>query len=106
MTNEATGTIKVINEAQQISDKFKKREFVLTIGDTYPQYVPMQFTQDKCELLNNYQVGDQVKVNYNLRGREHQGKYYCNIEAWRIESVSQGQASPVVNTNDNDNLPF
>lgn len=94
-----TGTIKVIQETQRISDKFQKREFVVT--DTtamYPQDILFQATQDKCNLLDQFQANDNVEVSFNLRGREWtspQGevKYFNTIEAWRIEK--QGQSQPM-----------
>lgn len=89
---ETQGIIKHIGETQVISDKFRKREFVLTTeGNTpYPQHIPIQLTQDKVELINNYNVGDEVKVSINLRGREYNQKYFVNIEAWRIEQIGGG----------------
>ena len=109
MNNETTGLLKVINDTQRVSDKFQKREFVLTIGDTYPQHVTFQLTQDKVELLANYKVGDKIKVHFNLRGREWNGpegvKYFNTLEAWRIESVESEPTQPVVNNTNND-LPF
>ena len=65
------GKIKVINETQVISEKFKKREFVVTdTSSMYPQDVMFQSVQDKCDMLNGYSVEDQVEVSFNLRGRE------------------------------------
>ena len=89
---KVTGILKVKYDAQQVSDKFKKREFVLTIDPTtpYPQHVLMQLTQDKCSLIDNYKVGDSIDVSFNLRGREwndhnnHETKYFNTIEAWKI----------------------
>ena len=89
---ETTGTIKVIQDTQKVSDRFRKRSFVLTIGATtpYPQHVEFQMTQDKCDVLNGYSVGQQVKVQFNLQGREWNGpqgvRYFNTLEAWRIES--------------------
>ncbi len=93
-----TGTLKVINPTQVISDRFSKREFVVETQDQYPQMILFQATQDKCGLLDNYQTNEQVEVSFNLRGREWtspQGevKYFNTIEAWRIERV--GQAAPM-----------
>ncbi|MEQ3661130.1 MAG: DUF3127 domain-containing protein, partial [Flavobacterium sp.] len=67
---EVTGKIKLINDVQQISASFKKRELVVTTEEQYPQMIMIEFTQDKCDLLNNYNVGEPVKVSINLRGRE------------------------------------
>jgi hypothetical protein len=84
------GTLKVANATQVLSEKFSKREFVIETTDQYPQLVIFQLTQDKCELLSAFKVGNQVEVSWNLRGREWtnpQGevKYFNTLEAWKIE---------------------
>ena len=123
---EVTGRIKVINAEQQVSASFKKRELVVTTDEQYPQHIMIEFTQDKCDLLNNYKPGEQVKVSINLRGREWvspQGetKYFNSIQGWRVERVQadapmQGAApAPATQTfepasnfteEDHDDLPF
>jgi len=61
----------VINETQTLGDKgFKKREVVITTDEQYPQSILIEFTQDRCELLETYSVGQDVKININIRGRE------------------------------------
>jgi hypothetical protein len=88
---DITGILKVKNEAQQVSEKFKKRDFVLTDNSSqYPQHISFQLTQDKTNLIDQYNVGDEIKVHFNLRGREWtspQGeiKYFNTLEAWRLE---------------------
>lgn len=89
---EITGTLKQKGNTQQVSEKFSKREFVLTVdaSTSYPQYISLQLTQDKCSQLDNYNVGDELKVSFNLRGREWNSpdgvlKYFNSLEAWRIE---------------------
>jgi hypothetical protein len=94
-----TGTVKVINPTQVISEKFSKREFVIETQDQYPQLVMFQATQDKCSLLDNVQQNSQVEVSFNLRGREWTSpagevKYFNTLEAWRIEKVGQSNAMP------------
>ena len=89
---EVSGKVKVINPVQQVSASFKKRELVVTTEEQYPQHIMIEFTQDKCDLLNNYNSGDSVKVSINLRGRERtnpQGetKYFNSIQGWRIEKL-------------------
>ncbi len=122
---EIIGKVKVINPEQQVSATFKKRELVVTTEEQYPQHIMVEFTQDKCDLLNNFRQGQPVKVSINLRGREWvnpQGetKYFNSIQGWRI--VQDGQAptqAPANNaqtqTNpkefnpkeeDHDDLPF
>ncbi len=95
-----TGTIKMINPTQQVTEKFAKREFVVTESSSmYPQDILFQATQDKCALLDNFQPNENVEVSFNLRGREWtspQGeiKYFNTIEAWRIERVAQPTGMP------------
>ena len=126
-----TGTIKVMNPTVQVSEKFSKREFVLTENTSqYPQDVLFQAVQDRCALLDTINVGEQVEVSFNLRGREWtspQGevKYFNSLDAWRIEKVGQGMpaggpsnmdlnavpsANPVdvllATNDDTDDLPF
>jgi translation initiation factor IF-3 len=102
---EVAGKIKVINAEQQVSASFKKRELVVTTEEQYPQFILVNFVQDKCDLLNNFQVGEDVKVAINLRGREWvspagETKYFNDIQGWKIEKVgsatSSSQAMPPV----------
>lgn len=77
-----------IFDVQVVSEKFQKREFVLEVQDgSYAQYVKFQLVQDKCDLIDSYAVGDQVKVHFNLRGREWQDKFFTNLDAWKLEKV-------------------
>ena len=94
------GKIKVISETQEISEKFKKREFVVTDSSSmYPQDVMFQSVQDKCAMLEGYSVEDEVEVSFNLRGREWTSpdgvvKYFNTLDAWRIEKMGQGAGIP------------
>lgn len=97
---EVIGTIKVINPEQQVSPSFRKREVVVTTEEQYPQHILIEFTQDRTELLNAYQVGEAVKVSINLRGREWvnpQGetRYFNTIQGWRIERAGDAPAAGV-----------
>ena len=90
---EVQGSIKVIGEVQEISATFKKRELVVTTDEQYPQTISIEFIQDKTDLLNSFEVGQNVKVNINLRGREWKNpqtkeiKYFNSIQGWRIELI-------------------
>lgn len=98
---EILGKIRVINAEQQVSASFKKREVVVTTDEQYPQHILVEFTQDKCDLLNNYTVGEPVKISINIRGREWvnpQGetRYFNSIQGWRIEKqVAAAPQAPV-----------
>lgn len=91
---EVTGKIKMIGEPQQVSSSFRKREVVVTTDEQYPQHILIEFTQDRTDLLNPFQVGQPVKISINLRGREWvspQGetRYFNTIQGWRIENLVQ-----------------
>lgn len=94
-TMEVLGKVRVIEPTKEVGGNgFRKRELVVTTEEQYPQHILISFVQDKCDLLNSYQVGDQVKVSINLRGREWinpqgEAKYFNDIQGWRIEKVNQ-----------------
>jgi hypothetical protein len=96
---EITGKITKIKEAQTFgASGFRKRELVVTTNEQYPQPLMVEFVQDKCDLLNAYQVGQDVKISINLRGREWinpQGEavYFNSIQGWRIEAA-QAEGAP------------
>ena len=114
---EVLGKVKVINETQQVSASFKKRELVVVTSEQYPQTILIEFTQDKCDVLSGYNVGDEVTVGINLRGREWvnpQGetKYFNSIQGWKI---SKGESAPklaevketaFVPSDEGNDLPF
>ncbi|MBL7771660.1 MAG: DUF3127 domain-containing protein [Chitinophagaceae bacterium] len=93
---EIVGNLKVKGETTAVSEKFSKREFVLIteMSSQYPQYISLQLTQEKCALLDNFQIGDEMKVSFNLRGREWNGpqglRYFNSLEAWRLEKATAG----------------
>ena len=96
---EIQGKIKLIGETQSVgSNGFRKRELVVTTEEQYPQHLSIDFVQDKTDLLNNFQIGQPVKVGINLRGREWtspQGdiKHFNSIQGWRIDSLQQNNSS-------------
>ena len=115
-------------ETEQVSATFKKREFVLETEGQYPQPVKFDLTQDRCVLLDNYQEGERIKVSFDLRGREWNGKYFTDLSAWRLERAGAGASNsgaatppsstpahnsnvtpmqtPPASTADDDDLPF
>ncbi|CAM3318435.1 DUF3127 domain-containing protein [Aequorivita lipolytica] len=96
---ELQGKIKMIDETKTYGNNgFRKREMVITTEEQYPQHIMIEFVQDKTDLLNNYKVGQDVKVSINVRGREWvnpQGetKYFNSIQGWRVENASQASPS-------------
>lgn len=100
---EIQGRILKIGPVQTVgaNGTFQKRELVLVTEEQYPQYLPIDFVQEKCSLLDNFQPNQVVKVSINLRGREWTNpagevKYFVSIQAWRIESadMQQGYGQP------------
>jgi hypothetical protein len=107
------GIVHNVGATNQVSDKFKKREVVLTDGATeYPQYIPFTFVQDKCSLADSLIEGQEVEFSFSLKGREWtspQGdvKFFCTIEAFNIagDSKPAPASMPQVASEDED-LPF
>ncbi len=120
---QITGTIKVLKDTQEVSDKFKKRELVVTTEETYPQDILIEFSQDKCNLLDKYTEGQNVTVGINIRGREWKSpsgevKYFNTIQGWRLQDadgqgvvgVTTSQSSAATSTGltpeEENELPF
>ena len=97
MSFEISGRLAERFETQKVSDRFQKREFVLEIKSTgntgyeFVDFIKFQATQDKCSLLDQVNIDDEVKVSFNLKGRkwekDGQVSYFTNLEAWRIEKA-------------------
>jgi hypothetical protein len=127
MSYEFSGKLVEKTDAVQITERFRKREFIVLKEDTrggssYPDYVKFQLTQDRCDLLDGFNTGDEIKVAFNIKGNknERDGKvsYFTNLEAWRIDTLSKaGQsdqnsaqepysASTLAQNDESDDLPF
>ena len=121
MAFELTGKVIDIQPIQQVSDKFRKREFVIEKQENsstaiFVDYVKFQLVQDKCDLINDSFMNTEVKVSFNIKGNkwERDGKvnYFTNLDAWRIERVDQAAATPQstpstpnTTSNDTNDLP-
>lgn len=98
MSLEVTGKLLVKYETQQVNDKFKKREFVVELaeeinGNTYTNFAKLQLVQNKCDIIDRFNVGDAVKVSFNIKGNSYVDKkdgitkYITNLDAWRVEAA-------------------
>lgn len=117
---DITGKIKQISSIKQVSERFRSKEFVITDNSSqYPQHLTFQLTQDRVSLIDNYNEGDDIKVHFNLRGREWTSpsgelKHFNTLEAWKLEGKAwskpvekNNQQSSVDNSaSQNDDLPF
>lgn len=119
-----SGKLVVKNDTQQIKDTFKKREFVISDeGSQYPQEIAFQLVQDKCDLIEPFQIGQEIKVNFNIRGRRWENpntkevKFFNSLDAWRIEGAAQEapgadlpplpSSEPAnIGADESDDLPF
>lgn len=113
------GNIKVLKATQAVSEKFRKREFVVIDNSSqYPQDILFQATQERCDLLDGYKPGDTVEVTFNIRGREWTSpkdgevKYFNSLDIFKIQNLgssSEGMTAPAVefnNSDASDDLPF
>jgi len=114
--SEVLGSIIHIGNTETVGSAgtFKKRLLVVKTDEQYPQEVPIDFVQDKCNILDKYSIGQSVKVAINIRGNSYNEKWYCSLNGWKIE-LSGEAADPndiqvveaeVVNLEQPDDLPF
>ncbi len=101
MAHETTGTIHALSDAVKVSDRFTKREFVLSIADNpkYPQLVQFEATGDRIGQLDGLSVGDKVRIEFSLRGREWKSpkgetKYFNSLSVWAVALVGERAAPP------------
>lgn len=114
MELKISGKVKLILDTQTFDSGFRKREFVITTQEQYPQDVKLECTQDRVSLLDPLNAGDDVDVSFNIRGNEYNGRYFVNLQAWKIEKGGMG-AAPTPEApdtkleplgDDEDDLPF
>ena len=95
MAYDLTGKIKLIQEAKTFDSGFTKREMVVIVEDgKYPQEINIEFVQDKISLLDNLQPGQEVTVTFDIRGREYNGRYFNNLQGWKIDTAGGDSSFP------------
>jgi len=108
------GKVKEILKPETFKSKkgteFTKQTLLLTIGDTYPEHVPIEFFQDKIALLKNLNADQEIVAHINLKSREYNGKYYVSINGWKIDTDVQLEGHNAFAVADKSNkytdLPF
>lgn len=95
MSFEITGTLVKKYETETKGESFRVRDFVIKANDggQYDNFVKFQTTQDRTTIIDNYNEGDELKVHFDLRGRQWQEKYFTNLNAWRVEALSTAPAT-------------
>ncbi|MEM9544522.1 MAG: DUF3127 domain-containing protein [Bacteroidota bacterium] len=109
MSLEVEGVLHKKFETENKTDTFQAREFVIQTEGQYPQYVKFQLVQDRCGAVDPFNEGEKIKVYFDLRGREWNGKYFTNLNAWKLEkiAVNPPPAAPVGDTGmPNEEPPF
>ncbi|HTE56732.1 MAG TPA: DUF3127 domain-containing protein [Kofleriaceae bacterium] len=109
---EVSGKLHTIFETKQVTDRFQKREFVVEMTDNpkYPQVVLFQLTGDRCALLDRLRVGEEVRVEFSLRGREWRSpqgevKYFNSLDVWSVEPLRTGRRDDPPPLGDDDRPP-
>ncbi|MDZ4822027.1 MAG: DUF3127 domain-containing protein [Flavobacteriales bacterium] len=87
---DITGTLKQIKDEQAFASGFTKREFVITTEDQFPQEIVFELIKEKGSIIDNFKVGEKLKVTFDIKGREWQGKHFVNLNAWKVESLGAG----------------
>jgi single-strand DNA-binding protein len=94
MAYDLTGKVKLIQELKKFDSGFSKREMVVIVEDgKYPQEINIEFVQDKVSLLDNLQAGQEVTVTFDIRGREYNGRYFNNLQGWKIDTQADQNLS-------------
>ena len=118
MAYDLTGKIKLIQHVKKFDSGFTKREMVVIVEDgKYPQEINLEFVQDKVALLDNLQPGQEVTVTFDIRGREYNGRYFNNLQGWKITPAGDqpsyiAQEQPPITQDDgpgdfgSDDIPF
>ena len=93
MAFELKGTLKKLFDQQDFPSGFYKRDFVITTMEQYPQDIKFSALKEKSEQLSKFSEGDVMNVKFDLRGREYNGQFYVDLNAWRIEADQAGAAA-------------
>ncbi len=113
---ETSGRIHALFDTQQVTERFRKREFVVELADNprYPQFVLFQLTGDRCENLDGFDVGDEVRVEFSLRGREWKSpkgeiRYFNSLDVWTLQRTGESAGDPFTDEPPpatDDDIPF
>ncbi len=95
MSFQINGKLVKKMEIESKKPSFQTREFIIVTQEQYPQYIKFQLVQDRCGVIDKFNENDDLTVFFDLRGREWQGKYFTNLQAWKIESGQSSGSAPL-----------
>lgn len=100
MSYDITGMVKIIGDTATFgANGFTKRELVITVEDgKYPQEISLEFVQDKVSLLDSVEVGQEVTITFDIRGREYNGRYFNNLVGWKLVAGEPAQKPVATNS--------
>ena len=90
---QVTGKLIVLNDTQTFPSGFSKREFIIETPGDYPQQIKLEAVKDRCSAFDSIPLGSVLAVDFNLRGNEYQGKYYVNLQSWKVEVTERGDGN-------------
>lgn len=98
-TLELIGTLYRKMDAQRISEKFEKREFVIETEEQYTQLVKFELVNERCTFIDKFNPGDKLKVSFDVRGRDWKRDdgtiaYFVSLNAWRVDYIGAGTQPP------------
>lgn len=113
MSFEIKGKLIEKYDSVQVTDRFRKREFVIEYRENpsgdFAESIKFQLTQDRCDTLENFRTGEEIKVHFNIRGRrwekDGQVSYFNNLEAWKIDRISAAAPQEIIPEHTMDEIP-
>lgn len=100
------GTVKLVDKVQEFESGFKKREIIVSsLDEKYPQDIKFEFLKDSIDKLEGLKSGDQIKVSFNLRGNEYNGKFFNNLVGFNISKVKQGATTETITSQKATTIP-
>ena len=105
---EISGKVIIVGNTETVGQNgFTKRMLVVETTEQYPQKIAIDFVKDKTSILDNYKINDNVNVSVNVRGSEYNGRYFVNLQCWKIEKDTTSDIQVVdANIIDPADAPF
>ena len=90
---ELSGKLKLVMNEETFASGFNKRSFVIAVESNYPYDVCFDLLKDKVRMIDGFNTGDEIKVSFDIKSREYNGKWFTGATAWRVEKVGAGMST-------------